>query len=208
MGLNRMHILELCSSINMPRVETLKDANRIFERLSKEDVAPWNVMISGLISCELFDEAALYLIAELPKFKVKLNNLTLVASKQACSNTFVLNEGMHIHSYLIRNGIILKAFIISSLIGIYARCGELEEAQNIFDHLYKKDVVSWNAMMAGYTQYGLGWEALCLFSMMCRSYHSIPDEGMFVIASSVLDDVNAALILTDAHTFTHCRSWT
>ena len=38
-------------------------------------------------------------------------------------------------------------------------------------------------MMAGYTQHGLGWEALCLFSKMCQYHCCKPDEATFVIAS-------------------------
>jgi pentatricopeptide repeat protein len=161
---------------------SLEDARRTFERLSKADVAVWNVMISGLIAHERFEEA-LHLFAELPKHNVEPNNVTLVAVLQACADAFILDGGMHIHGYIVRNSIEIDAFLGSSLVDIYARCGDLGDARNTFDRLNNKHVASWNAVMSGYTQHELGWEALCLFGEMCRSYDCTPDEATFVTAS-------------------------
>eukprot|EP00250_Pteridium_aquilinum_P033966 c6771_g2_i1 orf=1-309(+) len=49
---------------------------------------------------------------------------------------------------------------------MYAKCGSLIEAQDVFDQLPAQDVVSWNALIAGYVENGLGHTALSRFEQM------------------------------------------
>lgn len=55
------------------------------------------------------------------------------------------------------------------LIDMYAKCGNLENARQMFDKMSQRDVVSWTAMIAGYAQNGHTPEALTLFNQMLRS---------------------------------------
>ncbi|ONK75879.1 uncharacterized protein A4U43_C03F21540 [Asparagus officinalis] len=49
---------------------------------------------------------------------------------------------------------------------MYAKCGELEVAREVFDGMHVRDSVSWNAMISGYASRGLRKEALELFDRM------------------------------------------
>jgi pentatricopeptide repeat protein len=51
----------------------------------------------------------------------------------------------------------------NALIDMYARCGVLGKAAQVLDSLPTRDIVAWNALVAGYAQQGQGQEALaCL----------------------------------------------
>lgn len=56
---------------------------------------------------------------------------------------------------------------------IYAKCGSLEDARNVFDGPQNKDVVTWNAVIAGYAQ-------LDLFDRMQQEGYVVADALTFV----------------------------
>ncbi|KAH7554615.1 hypothetical protein JRO89_XS12G0247400 [Xanthoceras sorbifolium] len=57
--------------------------------------------------------------------------------------------------------------------------GEMEKARELFNEVPKRDVVTWNAMIAGYVLGGLNERALEMFEEM-RSVGERPDEGDYV----------------------------
>src|SRR6202041_1543521 len=52
------------------------------------------------------------------------------------------------------------------LLNMYAKCGSIDDARSVFDNMESRNVVSWNAMIAGYAQTGNGKDALELFKQM------------------------------------------
>jgi pentatricopeptide repeat protein len=62
---------------------------------------------------------------------------------------------------------------------MYAKCGCIEEAQFIFGCIACKDLVSWNAIIFGCSQYGLAKHCLDLLKEMERQ-HIVPDALSFL----------------------------
>lgn len=56
--------------------------------------------------------------------------------------------------------------MINSLVSMYTKCGNILVANTLFRKMSSRNVVSWNAMIAGYAQNGYDNEALMLFSQM------------------------------------------
>ena len=64
-------------------------------------------------------------------------------------------------------GLLEKDIVLGNgLIDMYARCGSIEDACNVFNNLEVRDVVSWTALISGYALHGLGEEALACFEQM------------------------------------------
>eukprot|EP00250_Pteridium_aquilinum_P019894 c24620_g21_i2 orf=2-262(+) len=61
---------------------------------------------------------------------------------------------------------------------MYAKCGALEEAQQVFDGFPNRDIVSWNALITGFVQQGLAEKALSYFEWM-QSGGFAPDACTF-----------------------------
>lgn len=57
-------------------------------------------------------------------------------------------------------------FVGSSLLDMYAKSQNIQEARRVFDMLPARDVVSYTAILSGYTQLGLDEEALDLFRQL------------------------------------------
>ncbi|KAF8389629.1 hypothetical protein HHK36_024148 [Tetracentron sinense] len=74
---------------------------------------------------------------------------------KACSRLQALEDGKEIHDHITRIGLDSDVFVCTALIDLYAKCGCLHEAQRVFDTMSQKDVVAWNAMIAGSSLHGL-----------------------------------------------------
>lgn len=57
-------------------------------------------------------------------------------------------------------------YICNSLIHMYARCGDLDYACNVFDKMPERDVVSWTSMIDGLVDNGRAVEAVRVFNKM------------------------------------------
>jgi hypothetical protein len=62
----------------------------------------------------------------------------------------MIYEGREIHCEIAMEGYETDRFIGSILVDLYAKCGFLEEAQDVFDTLLSRDVVVWTALIAGW----------------------------------------------------------
>ncbi|KAI3857604.1 hypothetical protein MKW98_028868, partial [Papaver atlanticum] len=80
----------------------------------------------------------------------------------------LVNFGRLIHSFLIRLGLEMNVFVGTSLVDMYMKCGLVSVAEQVFDAMPEKNVACWNARMSGYSDNGLGEEAVALFKRMQR----------------------------------------
>lgn len=72
-------------------------------------------------------------------------------------------------------GLDLDAMVSSSLVGVYAKYGLLDEAKYLFDGMVDRDLVLWNVMIKGYAQMGFGPNAFSMFAELHRSGTLQPD---------------------------------
>lgn len=97
---------------------------------------------------------------------MKPNQVTIVSVLPACADVAALQEGKYIHEYIMKNKFELDVVTENSLISMYAKCKSIDIARQLFDKMSKRNVFSWNSMIAGYTQNGLATEALSIFNEM------------------------------------------
>ncbi|MCO5586088.1 hypothetical protein L7F22_040027 [Adiantum nelumboides] len=73
---------------------------------------------------------------------------------------------MLIHALVAFSGHEADKFVQNSLVDMYAKCGEVDNAQCIFDELEERNLVSWNALISGFVQQGWIETAFELFEKM------------------------------------------
>ena len=79
----------------------------------------------------------------------------LVELLKECAKTKNLRKGVSLHSHILEKGLFEKnPYIGSNLINMYVRCDMLTTAQQVLDDLPTQDVVSWNALLGGYSSQG------------------------------------------------------
>jgi pentatricopeptide repeat protein len=106
-----------------------------------------------------------------------------IAALKACSKSKDLCRGRQIHADLAGDGTLPDDVHLGSiLVNMYAKCGDVRKAQEVFDELPARDVVSWTSLIGGYASaHGLEEEALRGFELMRREGF-VPDPIAFVYA--------------------------
>ncbi|KAJ7536437.1 hypothetical protein O6H91_12G069700 [Diphasiastrum complanatum] len=143
----------------------LEDARELFNSMSERNVISWNVMITGYAQ-NGFCKEALALYEQMQQEGVQPENVTFVVLLKACAGIAALEQGKQLHSHIIKRGCESDVIVQSTLVDMYAKCGCLEDARELFNNMTERDVVSWNVMIAGYAQNGLGKEALAMYEQM------------------------------------------
>ncbi|XP_020174591.1 pentatricopeptide repeat-containing protein At3g22150, chloroplastic [Aegilops tauschii subsp. strangulata] len=150
------------------RCGNVQTAFELFDRLPEKDIVSWNTMITAFVQND-FDLEGLLLVYQMQKSGFIPDTVTLTAVLSAASNTGDLQIGKQSHGYLIRHGIEGEG-LESYLIDMYAKSGRIDMAQTVFDgYGNNRDEVTWNAMIAGYTQGGQPEQAVLAFRAMIEA---------------------------------------
>ncbi|CAA7026601.1 unnamed protein product [Microthlaspi erraticum] len=142
----------------------------MFQKLDDKDGVTWTVMISGLVQNELVAEAA-SLLSDMVRHGLKPLDSTysvLLSSAGATSN---LDQGKHLHCVIAKTTSCYDPDLIlqNSLVSMYAKCGAIDDAYEIFSNMVRRDTVSWNSVIMGLSHHGLADKALKLFKEMLDS---------------------------------------
>ncbi|KAL3814289.1 hypothetical protein ACJIZ3_015557 [Penstemon smallii] len=152
-------------------------------RNGKRSVLSWNVMIGSYVQNGCALEALSVFESMLENYDCPPNHVTMVSILSACAEVGDLDLGMWVHDYMRTRGnrklLSSNVNLATALIDMYSKCGSLDEAWKVYDHMIKKDVVSLNAMIMGLSVNGKGDEALKLFHKM-QELHMSPDSGTYL----------------------------
>lgn len=147
------------------KFELVEESWRTFEEMDKHDIVSWNSLLSGHVALGRYSEAIEILKDML--FKGYNPNLYTYSSiLSICGNVPAIEWGKQTHCCIIKPRYDSNVVVGSALIDMYGKCGRLVDARRIFDGLASKNLVSWNTMLMGYAQHGLGREALEIYNMM------------------------------------------
>ncbi|XVF27928.1 hypothetical protein REPUB_Repub14bG0151800 [Reevesia pubescens] len=140
-------------------------AFQIFEGVSEKDVVLWTAMISGLVQNNCADKA-LIVFYQMLKSRVEPSTATITSALAACAQLGAFDLGTSIHAYILRQGLTIDIPAQNSLVTMYAKCGHLEQSCAVFERIDRKDLVSWNAIIAGCAQNDHLSKALFFFNKM------------------------------------------
>ncbi|EYU41565.1 hypothetical protein MIMGU_mgv1a026878mg, partial [Erythranthe guttata] len=87
----------------------------------------------------------------------------------------------------------------NAVISMYSKCGDMEEANKVFDKMPAHDIVSWNSLLAGYNVNRQGGKALEVWKKMQRGKIQ-PDTVTCVLIISAYRHTNSNLI-------EHCKDF-
>ncbi|MCO5554750.1 hypothetical protein L7F22_008284 [Adiantum nelumboides] len=138
------------------KCESLEDACRVFEDMSVRDVVSWESMIS-VYSQYGYSQSALESFERMQHEGFKPRGPTFLCVLNACADLGALGYGHVIHDQVIRSGLCmgcLDVVLANAVIDCYARCGIMKEAHAMFDKLQTHNVVSWGALIEGYSHAG------------------------------------------------------
>ncbi|XVF88384.1 hypothetical protein PTKIN_Ptkin19aG0046600 [Pterospermum kingtungense] len=140
-------------------------ASCIFEGLNNPDIVSWNTLLSGFQR----SEEALNFVSRMNLNGVAFDAVTCTTALSFCLDLEGFLFGLQLHTFVIKSGLGCEVFVGNALITMYSRWKLLEEARRVFDEMPNRDLVSWNAMLSGYSQENAcGLEAIWAFVEMVR----------------------------------------
>ncbi|PON93652.1 Tetratricopeptide-like helical domain containing protein [Trema orientale] len=174
----------------------LVNAYRIFRMMPMRNVVSWTSMMNGYSHSNLFDEA-LSLFQEMERENVRPDEITILSIVSVCSKLGSFELGEWIDNYIKKNGFEKGRSITMSnaLMDMYAKCGNIMKACQVFDGMMEKTLVSWTTIIHGLAMHGYAIPALLRFSQMQREGFK-PDGIVFL---SILSACSHAGLPNEGH---------
>lgn len=154
------------------------EAEKLHYRIKEQTLVSWNAIISGFSSTEQ-SEGAQDFFSGMLEMGIKPDNFTYATVLDTCSNVANVGLGKQIHAQIIKQDMQSDVYIVSTLVDMYSKCGNMEDSILMFEKSPERDFVTWNAMACAYAHHGYGYEALQIFEKM-QLEHILPNHATFV----------------------------
>ncbi|PNT68754.1 pentatricopeptide repeat-containing protein At4g39530 [Brachypodium distachyon] len=105
----------------------------------------------------------------------KFDQFIVASSLRSCASDLDLAAGRMLHAYILKLNMNSDAFVTSSLVDMYAKCGCLEESHLLFSTTKYPGTAEWSAVISGNCLNGQFERALHLFRRM-QLDHVRPNE--------------------------------
>nr|XP_048323448.1 pentatricopeptide repeat-containing protein At5g27110-like isoform X1 [Ziziphus jujuba var. spinosa]XP_048323449.1 pentatricopeptide repeat-containing protein At5g27110-like isoform X1 [Ziziphus jujuba var. spinosa] len=167
-------IMTMYSKFNL-----IEEAEKVFRLIQEKDVISWNTLITACSHCN--DHAKGFCVYKEMRenYGVKPDDFTFASVLAACARLPSIHHGKQIHAYLIKTKLSQDVGVDNALVCMYAKCGSFGYAYNVFNKMLHRNAVSWNTIIAGFGNHGLGRQALELFERM-KAMGVNPDSVTFV----------------------------
>nr|XP_043606814.1 pentatricopeptide repeat-containing protein At3g29230-like [Erigeron canadensis] len=163
------------------KIGNVEFARKLFDWMPRRNVISWNTLLALYVRCKKHDECLRLFDDMLEEKGVKANEATVMSVLTACAHLGRLDKGKWVHSYIKnnKNTIIMDVLLSTALLTMYAKCGAMDLAKQVFDEMPEKTIVSWNSMIMGYGMLGHGEKALEIFLELEKS-ELVPNDATFV----------------------------
>ena len=144
----------------------LERARKVLEELPLRNIVTWNALISGYAQQGQGHEA-LNCFEQMQSEGIAPDAVTFICTLKVCGEVGAIDKGKQIHTDTISRGLLKKDVVLGNvLVDMYCKCGRLEKAHEVLKELPMRDVVSWNALIAGFVSQGQSHEAMNCFEQM------------------------------------------
>ncbi|WOG88952.1 hypothetical protein DCAR_0208187 [Daucus carota subsp. sativus] len=144
----------------------VQGTEKLFEEMPEKNVFSWNGLIGSYAHNGRLTEVLGAFKRMLRESHVSPNDATLVIVLSACSRLGALDMGKWVHAYVESSEYKENVYVGNGLIDMYAKCGMIESAVNVFRKMSTKDLVSYNTLINGLAVHGHGADALGYFDEM------------------------------------------
>ncbi|KAL4199449.1 hypothetical protein AMTRI_Chr03g145030 [Amborella trichopoda] len=168
---NLMRMYADCACIEATR--------QLFDETQELDLVSWTTLITAYANLD-FHRDAIDAFLNMTLAKIKADEVTMTVVLSSCAQLGDLELGERVHKYIEKNGVKLDVFVGNALVDMYLKCGDMNMALKIFDGMPKRNVVTWNALIAGLAQQGFSKEALSAFRQLLCTNEATPDSHTIV----------------------------
>ncbi|KAG0448144.1 hypothetical protein HPP92_027976 [Vanilla planifolia] len=161
--------IAVCNSlVNMyAKCAELETALNLFEEMGNlRNIVSWNTVLTACLQNQRPDEV-LRLSGLMWNLRNEFDQITFSCVLSASADLACIEVGSQVHCHAFKTGFDEMLVVRNGLINMYAKCGNLNKARNLFELTGNDcDVFSWSSLIVGYAQFGNGRESLELFKRM------------------------------------------
>ncbi|XP_071694064.1 putative pentatricopeptide repeat-containing protein At3g15130 [Rutidosis leptorrhynchoides] len=157
----------------------LCDAQKVFDRVERKSVISWTTLVVGYAQDGNLSKA-MESYRALRKSDIPVDGLVLSSVMAVFADFALVEQGKQMHAYSTKVPYGLDISVANSVMDMYLKCGLIEDADNLFREMHKKNVISWTIMITGYGKHGLGKEAVQIFENM--QMDNIAPDGVTYLA--------------------------
>ncbi|KAF0934547.1 hypothetical protein E2562_025642 [Oryza meyeriana var. granulata] len=165
------------------RAARLDDARALFDAMPDKTTIAWGAMLSAYVGAGSFAEAV-DVFQGMLRARVRPNRAAVLSVLAACGALGALEQGRWLHVLVAGAGAMAKdGMVATALVDMYAKCGSLETARQVFAGMAERDVFAYTAMISGLSDHGRCMEAIELFGRM-QEQGVRPNEVTFICVLS------------------------
>lgn len=146
---------------------SLRDAQELFLKMPERNTVSWNTLITALVRNGQ-EEKALGVYDAMVLEGLVPTHFTLASVFSACGALLAVEHGRRCHGLVIKIGLEENMYVGNALLCMYAKCGLIRDATQVFGDMAEPNEVTFTAMMGGLKQTDRVTEALEMFRLMCR----------------------------------------
>ncbi|MBA0744366.1 hypothetical protein Gogos_006993, partial [Gossypium gossypioides] len=172
------------------------DAVKVFDEITEPDIVSWTERIGAAL--DRFEAFGIF--NSLRRKGLGVNEYTMTNVLSAVAGEGLSCLGRQIQAVCQKEGYLKVVFVGNALISMYNKCGKMDDARCIFDDMVFQDSVSWNSLIAGYSDNGFVSLALKMFSDMRG--HNV-EVNCYTLASilEVASDSNSFHLAVQIHSY-------
>ncbi|KAL5712605.1 Pentatricopeptide repeat-containing protein [Ranunculus cassubicifolius] len=155
-------------------------AEAIFYEIREPTSVSWSSMVAACVQNDEEEKACLVFLKS-RKADVPPTDFMIASVLSACAGLAGLELGRSVHCLGVKGCVDENVYVGSSLVDMYGKCGNIEDADQAFREMPVRNLISWNAMIGGYAHQGHADMALNLFKNMTDSNGEVsPNYVTFV----------------------------
>lgn len=156
----------------------MDEAIKILRSMPNPNSSSWNAIISGYVVRNRAGEA-LDFFAEMHA-KAVMDEFTYSSILSGIAGVSALKWGTLIHCCALKHGLIASMIIGSALVDMYSKCGQVNNAEMVFQFMPRKNIVTWNALISGLAHNGESRRVVQYFEELKGAKGLKPDDITFV----------------------------
>ncbi|KAK6137949.1 hypothetical protein DH2020_028305 [Rehmannia glutinosa] len=140
-------------------------ARALFEEMPERDIVTWGAIIQGYAANGLPKEA-LEIFQKMQKQSLRPDCYVIVGVLSACARLGALQLGESACSMMDRNEFLSNPVMGTALVDMYAKCGKMVVAWEVFTDMKEKDIIIFNAVISGLAMTGHVKAAFSCFGLV------------------------------------------
>ncbi|XP_023526347.1 pentatricopeptide repeat-containing protein At4g14850 [Cucurbita pepo subsp. pepo] len=155
----------------------------IFDRMGERNSVSWSSLIAAYVQNNE-EEKACCLFLRARKEDIKPTDFMVSSVLCASAGLSEIELGRSVQALAVKACVEENIFVGSALVDMYGKCGSIDKAEQAFNEMPERNLVSWNALLGGYAHQGYADKAVALLEEMASAEGIAPNYVSLVCALS------------------------